>query len=92
MMGDTTELSFEQGYERLAQIAGRLGEEEVPVAEMCELFAEAKGLEQALGAFLATQRARVEAIERGEGVRPFRIVARPAEDCAQGARSTITQF
>jgi len=74
-MGETTELSFEEGYERLLQIAQRLGEERVPVSEMCELFAEGVGLERALSAFLDDQRARVEAIERGEGVRSFRISA-----------------
>ena len=46
---------------------------------MCDLFAEGKGLEQALTAFLDTERARVEAIERGEGVHAFRI-SRAAPD------------
>jgi exonuclease VII small subunit len=88
-MNDTTstspekpvELSFEDGYRRLAAIAERLGEEEVPVWEMCDLFAEGKGLELALTGFLDTQRARVEAIERGEGIRAFRVTAasRPAK-------------
>lgn len=68
-----TELTFEQGYDRLQEIATRLGDDNVPVSEMCDLFAEGKGLEQALTGFLDTQRARVEAIERGEGVREFRI-------------------
>ncbi len=40
---------------------------------MCDLFAEGKGLEIALTGFLDTQRERVEAIERGEGIRVFRI-------------------
>lgn len=70
---EPTQLTFEQGYERLQQIAARLGDDDVPVSEMCDLFAEGKGLEQALSGFLDTQRARVEAIERGEGVREFRI-------------------
>ena len=70
---DTTELTFEAGYERLQQIAARLNEDEVPVSEMCDLFAEGKGLEIALTGFLDTQRERVEAIERGEGIRAFRI-------------------
>ncbi len=68
-----TELRFEQGYERLQAIAARLSEDAVPVSEMCDLFAEGKGLEQALTAYLDTERARVEAIERGEGVHAFRI-------------------
>ena len=67
------ELSFEHGYARLQAIAERLGQAEVPVSEMCDLFAEGKGLELALTEFLDTERARVEAIERGEGLRRFRI-------------------
>jgi exodeoxyribonuclease VII small subunit len=70
---DLTELPFETGYERLQAIASRLNEDEVPVSEMCDLFAEGKGLELALTEFLDTQRQRVEAIERGEGIRRFRI-------------------
>ena len=79
--GEPTELPFEQGYERLQTIANRLNEDEVPVSEMCDLFAEGKGLELALTEFLDTQRQRVEAIERGEGIRTFRISATqsPAE-------------
>jgi exonuclease VII small subunit len=72
-MTETKELTFEGGYERLRTIAGRLNEEEVPVSEMCDLFAEGKGLEQALTAFLDEQRERVEAIERGEGISAFKI-------------------
>ncbi len=68
-----TKLSFEAGYERLQEISGRLNEDEVPVSEMCDLFAEGKGLEIALTGFLDTQRDRVESIERGEGIRAFRI-------------------
>lgn len=82
-----TELSFEDGYSRLQAISNRLSEDEVPVSEMCDLFAEGKGLEQALTAFLDTQRARVESIERGEGIKAFRI--RGAADAGVAtARST----
>jgi exonuclease VII small subunit len=69
------ELTFEAGYERLRTIAERINKEEVPVSEMCDLFAEGKGLEQALTGYLDTQTQRVEAIERGEGIQAFRIVA-----------------
>jgi exodeoxyribonuclease VII small subunit len=76
------ELSFEQGYDRLQEIARRLADEQVSVSEMCELFAEGRGLELALTEFLDSERARVEAIERGEGIRAFRIsratASRPA--------------
>ena len=78
-MSGATELTFEAGYERLRSIAERINKEEVPVSEMCDLFAEGKGLEQALSGYLDTQTQRVEAIERGEGIQAFRIVA-PAKD------------
>jgi exonuclease VII small subunit len=74
-MSATKELTFEAGYERLRTIAERINKEEVPVSEMCDLFAEGKGLEQALTGYLDTQGQRVEAIERGEGIQAFRIVA-----------------
>ena len=75
-MTDTTrqsDVTFEAGYTRLQQIAARLAAQDVPVSEMCDLFAEGKGLQHALLAYLDTQRARVEAIEQGEGVPMFRI-------------------
>ena len=73
-MSQPTAITFEAGYRRLQDIAERLGSDEVPVHEMCDLFAEGKGLEQALGAYLSEQKARVEAIERGEGMRAFRVI------------------
>lgn len=78
-MSAMNELTFEAGYERLRTIAERINKEEVPVSEMCDLFAEGKGLEQALTGYLDTQTQRVQAIERGEGIQAFRIVA-PAPD------------
>jgi exonuclease VII small subunit len=75
-----TELTFEAGYERLKIIAERIDQEEVPVSELCDLFAEGKGLEVALTKYLDTQKTRLETIERGEGVQAFRIVAAGATD------------
>ncbi len=74
-MSETRELTFEHGYQRLQTIAGRLAEEEVPVSEMCDLFAEGKGLEKALTSYLDEQRSRVDAIEAGEGIQAFKIAA-----------------
>jgi len=88
--GEPTELPFEQGYERLQAIASRLNEDEVPVSEMCDLFAEGKGLELALTEFLDTQRQRVEAIERGEGIRTFRIRRTPAVQSAPAAADDLS--
>lgn len=72
---EPTDITFEAGYERLKSIAERIDEEEVPVSEMCNLFAEGKGLERALSDYLDTQQARLEEIERGDGVESFRIVS-----------------
>ncbi len=78
MTETAAELTFEAGYARLQSIAARLNQDAVPVSEMCDLFAEGKGLEAALTGFLDEQQARVEAIEKGEGVRSFRIVGASA--------------
>jgi exodeoxyribonuclease VII small subunit len=85
-ISEPSELTFEAAYERLQAIARRLNEDEVPVSEMCDLFAEGRGLELACTEFLDTERGRVEAIERGEGVRAVRITrgaaSVPASDAA----------
>jgi exonuclease VII small subunit len=75
-----TEMTFEAGYDRLKAIAERIDQDEVPVSELCDLFAEGKGLELALTGYLDTQRTRLQSIERGEGVQSFRIVASAAGD------------
>jgi exodeoxyribonuclease VII small subunit len=82
----TTSLTFENGYERLQLIAGRLNQEDVPVSEMCDLFAEGKGLEQALTDYLDEQRARVEAIQNGEGIRAFAITGQAVAEPAAAPR------
>jgi exodeoxyribonuclease VII small subunit len=91
-MSETKKLTFEAGYERLQTIAARLNENEVPVSEMCDLFAEGKGLERALTTYLDEQRERVESIERGEGIRAFQItgatVGKTASVAAEGSSST----
>ena len=71
---EPTKIDFETGYGRLKEIAEKVNAEEVPVHEMCELFAEGKGLEQALTKYLSEQKTQIEDIERGDGVKPFQIV------------------
>ena len=73
-MTEPTAITFEKGYRRLQEISERVSSDEVAVHEMCELFAEGKGLDRALTSYLAEQRSRVESIERGEEIRAFRIV------------------
>ncbi len=84
-MTDPTPITFEKGYRRLQEISERVSSDEVPVHEMCELFAEGKGLERALSAYLAEQRSRVESIERGEDeIRAFKVVP-PGDELAAPA-------
>ena len=90
-MSQSSDITFEAGYRRLQDIAERLGSDEVPVHEMCDLFAEGKGLEQALGTYLAEQKARVEAIERGQGMRAFRVVAPGGAPGARGPEAAGDQ-
>jgi exodeoxyribonuclease VII small subunit len=86
-MSQSSDITFETGYRRLQEIAERLGSDEVPVHEMCDLFAEGKGLEQALGTYLSEQKERVEAIERGEGMRAFRVVSPGGAEVARAAEA-----
>jgi exodeoxyribonuclease VII small subunit len=81
------EITFEEGYERLKAIAARIDEEEVPVSELCELFAEGKGLERALSSYLESQQGRLEEIERGEGVASFQVVSASSPGTERSANS-----
>ena len=74
-MSKTTSITFEGGYRRLQEISERVNSDEVPVHEMCDLFAEGKGLATALTSYLDEQKARVEAIERGDEIHAFKVVA-----------------
>jgi exodeoxyribonuclease VII small subunit len=74
-MSEPTEITFEEGYRRLQEIAEQVNQAEVPVDRMGDLFAEGKGLDKALTDHLAEQKTRIERIERGEEMQAFRIVA-----------------
>jgi exodeoxyribonuclease VII small subunit len=78
-MSESTSITFETGYRRLQEISERVNTDEVPVHEMCDLFAEGKGLATALTGYLDEQKARVEAIERGDEIQAFRVVAPSGE-------------
>ena len=83
-MSNTKSVTFESGYRRLQEISERVNSDEVPVHEMCDLFAEGKGLATALTSYLDEQKARVDAIERGAEIQAFRVVA-PAGGAAADA-------
>ena len=78
-MSEPTNITFEGGYRRLQVISERVNSDEVPVHEMCDLFAEGKGLASALTSYLDEQKARVDAIERGDEIQAFRVVAPSGE-------------
>ena len=81
-MSKTNSITFETGYRRLQEISERVNSDEVPVHEMCDLFAEGKGLATALTGYLDEQQARVEAIGRGDEIHAFKVVA-PSGDQAE---------
>jgi exodeoxyribonuclease VII small subunit len=86
-MSEPTNITFENGYRRLQAISERVNSDEVPVHEMCDLFAEGKGLATALTSYLDEQKARVEAIERGDEIQAFKVVAPAGEAAASHAPS-----
>jgi exodeoxyribonuclease VII small subunit len=86
-MSEPKSVTFETGYRRLQEISERVNSDEVPVHEMCDLFAEGKGLATALTGYLDEQKARVEAIERGDEIQAFRVVA-PSGEAAEPSRPT----
>ncbi|MGB7587460.1 MAG: exodeoxyribonuclease VII small subunit [Solirubrobacterales bacterium] len=70
------EMTFDEGYDRLQEIADEINRAEVPVDRMADLFGEGKGIEKALTDHLSEQKAKIEQIERGEEVQAFRITSK----------------
>ena len=89
-MSQPTNITFESGYRRLQAISERVNSDEVPVHEMCDLFAEGKGLATALTSYLDEQKARVEAIERGDEIQAFKVVAPSGEAAPDAAPSAAS--
>jgi exodeoxyribonuclease VII small subunit len=75
-MSEPQKVSFEQGLERLEQIAEQLGESELSVEETIALLRDGKGLEQALRAYLETAENDLQEIEQGKGLTEF-VIERP---------------
>jgi exodeoxyribonuclease VII small subunit len=74
-MPEPTAVTFERGYEQLKNIVDRLDADDVSVHESCELFAQGKGLENALRSYLTEQKGKLDDIEAGKNLPEFRIVA-----------------
>ena len=77
-MGEPQKVSFEQGLERLEEIAELLGEAELSVEQTIALLREGKGLEKALRAYLETAEKDLQEIEKGKGLTEF-VIERPSD-------------
>jgi exodeoxyribonuclease VII small subunit len=69
------EIVFEAGYERMKEIGARLDSGEVTVAEMCDLYAEGKGLGRALMEYLDEREGELQEIDEGRNLPRFKVVA-----------------
>jgi exodeoxyribonuclease VII small subunit len=66
---------FEAGYERMKEIGARLDSGDVTVAEMCDLYAEGKGLGRALMEYLDEREGELQEIDEGRNLPRFKVVA-----------------
>lgn len=74
-MSSTTEVTYEDGLQRLEGIIERLEADDVPVGEMMNLLREGKGLEQALRGYLDACQAELSEIEAGKNLPEFTVIA-----------------
>lgn len=72
---EKTEITFTEAYDELKQITDKLNSEEIDADELVGLLKRGKGLEAALRTHLTDIEQEVTAIEKGEGIDAFRIVA-----------------
>jgi exodeoxyribonuclease VII small subunit len=80
------EIVFEAGYERMKEIGGRLDSGDVTVAEMCDLYAEGKGLGRALTEYLDEREGELQEIDEGRNLPRFKVVATAGEAQAEEPR------
>ena len=73
------EIVFEAGYERMKEIGGRLDSGDVTVAEMCDLYAEGKGLGRALMEYLDEREGELQEIDEGRNLPRFKVVSTAGE-------------
>jgi exonuclease VII small subunit len=93
--GEATELTFEEGYDRMKALVERLESQDVPMSELFDSVAEVHGLGTALEGYLAEQQGKLERIEAGdtEGELPrFTITASSAPAAAHDATPARTDI
>jgi exodeoxyribonuclease VII small subunit len=81
-------ITFSDAYTELKSITDTLNADQVEVDALVPLLRRGKGLEAALRAHLEQVEQEVEAIEAGEGITPYRIVAPDAAGPAAAAEPT----
>jgi exonuclease VII small subunit len=69
------QISFEDGYERMKQISASLESTDLSVSEMCQSYAEGKGLGKALLAYLDEREGELKEIDEGKNLPAFEIIA-----------------
>ena len=96
------QISFEDGYERMKRISASLESTDLTVSEMCQSYAEGKGLGKALLAYLDEREGELKEIDEGKNLPAFEIVAtknappRPAQpasgsDLGQTANGGVSE-
>ena len=70
-----SKVTFEAGYERMKEISARLESGELSVAELCESYAEGKGLGKALLAYLDEREGELKEIDEGKNLPAFEVIA-----------------
>ena len=86
---DTTEITFESGYERMKKISTDLESPELTVAEMCDRYAEGKGLGQAMLGYLDEREGELREIDEGKNLPQFKIIATAKADAGVPADTDV---
>jgi exodeoxyribonuclease VII small subunit len=71
-------VTFEDGYERMKEISAKLESADLTVAEMCQSYAEGKGLGKALLAYLDEREGELKEIDEGKNLPAFEVIANTA--------------
>jgi exonuclease VII small subunit len=79
------QISFEDGYERMKRISASLESTDLTVSEMCQSYAEGKGLGKALLAYLDEREGELKEIDEGKNLPAFEIVATRNHASPRGA-------
>jgi exonuclease VII small subunit len=82
------QISFEDGYDRMKQISASLEGTDLTVSEMCQSYAEGKGLGKALLAYLDEREGELKEIDEGRNLPAFEIVA-AKNDASSGRADDI---